>query len=88
MYMLDDKTVEVAKRMVQKIAQLLGMKLSLVYVDECIADTFQAISTRLQNNYTSTHDINHFRWIQRQFGLIMIAVEVSHFTTINNCERS
>lgn len=88
MYMLDDKTVEVAKRMVHKVAQLLGIKLSLLYVDDCIADTFEAISTRLQNNHTSTQDLNHFRWIQQQFGLITIAVEVRHFTIVNNCKKT
>lgn len=80
LYMHDEKTVDVAKRMLNKISYLLGMKLSLMFADECIADAFESITERLHNKGLPMSDINHFMWIQKKFGLINVAVEVSHST--------
>ena len=53
--------------------------------DDCIADVFESISSRHQNEGLLKYDLHHFVWVQRHFGLIMIAVEVSH---LHNSKRS
>lgn len=79
MYMLDDNTIDVAKRMLRRVAQLLGTKLSMIFADECIADLYESISSRLQHDGAATYDLNHFMWVQQHFGLITMSVEVSYF---------
>ena len=75
-YMCED-TVKGAKGMIHKISQLLGPKQCVIYADECIVNIFDSLSDRTQRLNASVNDKNHFTWIQKHYGLAVLATEVS-----------
>ena len=79
---MHDDTAIVAKGMMHKIAQLLGPKQCAIFADGCIADIFDSLSERIQNQNLSVCDKNHFIWTQQHYGLAVIAVEVSGYLCI------
>lgn len=72
-----EETVKVAKGMIHKISQLLGPKRCVIYADECILNIFDSLSDRIQSQKSSVSDKNHFTWIQKYYGLAVLATEVS-----------
>lgn len=73
---MDEDTLKLARAMIHKLSRLLGPKRCAIYADGCIANIFDSLASRMQNLNPSLSDTNHFTWIQQNYGLAVISVEV------------
>ena len=71
-----EETALVGFSMIQNIAKLIGMKYSVLLCDACISDLYESLSTRIQMGY-GVDDIGHSKWIEKNFGIVVIVNEVS-----------
>jgi len=85
-------TVNVAKEMIHNVATVLGYKQTMLFLDECIADLYEIISTRISHK-RALFDLEHSRCIEKHFGLAVLATEVRfihsppfelYFVTLSN----
>jgi len=66
----------VAHKMIREIAIVIGYKQTVLFSDECISLLFEALSTRI-SDHRSLCDAEHSRWLEKHFGLAVLAKEVS-----------
>ena len=70
------KTAVVAHKMLHEMAKLIGFKQTTLLVDSCVLDIFESMSERI-GEHRSMCDADHSRWLDKHFGLVVIATEVS-----------
>lgn len=75
-YLNEDATNEF-KVMVHSLSSLIGLKRAVLYVDGCISDLFDGISSRISHQ-RFVYDIEHSRWMERYFGYGVLAYLVSN----------
>ena len=84
--------MNVAKEMIHTVATVLGYKQTMLFLDECIADLYEIISTRISHK-RALFDLEHSRCIEKHFGLAVLATEVRfihsppfelYFVTLSN----
>ena len=74
-------TVNIAYKMIHNIAIGLGYKQAVLFLDECIADLYEILSRRISHERV-LFNLEHSRFIEKYFGLAVIAKEVSEISSV------
>ena len=82
LYMQGLDTIAAAKKMVKVITNSIGLKRSAILIDTCVADLFDSLSKKIVDN-RSLCDETHSNWLNKQQGLVVIAIEVSTIASLH-----
>lgn len=64
--------------LIQALSNLFGFQKTLSFIDACISDLFDAVSSRISRQRLVC-DLEHSRWMERHFGLgVMVHFVSSH----------
>jgi hypothetical protein len=82
-YMNETSTKEF-KFMIQMLSSFIGMKRAMLYIDGCISDLFDGLSSRIRNQRL-VYDTEHSRWMETYFGNGVLVHFVSLFFIVIYC---
>lgn len=80
---LNEEASKEFKVMVHSLSSLIGLKRAVLYVDGCISDLFDGLSSRISHQ-RFVYDIEHSRWMERYFGYGVLAYFVSNSRMVSS----